>query len=287
MNTSAANDFSNLTSNDNHTGLSIRYPAKIDAFATDLHVRSPRAIPAADPSRVVILLGPPGSGKGTQCNLVSSSLKIPVISSGDILRSNIRNGTELGRMASQTINSGALVSDHLIHRMLVSRLRAGDCKRGYILDGIPRTVKQAEFVDQTILRAKDARCIQPVVLSLEVDSETLLRRMRGRRICKQCSAIFNVETNRPLIDSVCDYDGAPLEIRNDDTEEVYLRRLTTYRTTISAIKDYYRLHSIVVEIDGTQPIPVVEEELLASIYRSAPRIMIPGAPVAWAAQDGH
>jgi adenylate kinase len=189
-------------------------------------------------------------------------------------------------MASQTISSGALVSDELIHRMLVCRLRAGDCERGYLLDGIPRTVKQAEFVDQTILRAKDPGGILPVVLSLEVDSETLLRRMRGRRICKLCSAIFNIETNPPLIDSVCDHDGAPLEIRSDDTEEVYLRRLATYRTTISAIKDYYRSHSMVVEIDGTQPIPVVEEELLTAIDRSSPSIMVSGGTVAWAAQDG-
>jgi adenylate kinase len=194
-------------------------------------------------------------------------LNIPTISSGEILRRNIRKGTILGREASEAMNSGVLVHDELICKMLDCRTKEPDCVRGYILDGIPRTLNQAEFLELQLARVL-ARPFLPIVLSLEVDDETLLKRLCGRRICPICSSSYNIETKPPIIASICDFDGAILEMREDDREEVCLRRLGTYHTIASKMKDFYRSRYTVREINGNRPIHEIDLDLFTLILNS-------------------
>jgi adenylate kinase len=187
---------------------------------------------------VVILLGPPGSGKGTQCKRLSNALGVPTISSGDILRANLRAGTALGLKAKEAMGRGTLVSDELICEMLLSRTLQADCEGGFVLDGMPRTVCQAEFIDLQLSRSAGG-FPQPTVVSLEVEEKNLLRRLSGRRVCPNCGATYNIVTTPPLLRNRCDSDGAILETREDDREEVCRFRLESHRRTTSAIEDYY------------------------------------------------
>ena len=220
-------------------------------------------------SRVVILLGPPGCGKGTQGKRISESLNIPVISSGDILRANIRGGTELGLLAKRAVDLGALVPDELIFQMLSRRVAEADCRNGFVLDGVPRTIRQAEFLENRLLR-RDGQRIVPVVVSLEMDDQRLLRRVCGRRVCPLCSATYNMETNRPLVEDVCNFDGAALALRSDDREETFSRRLAEYRETAFALRSYFATRcGFVPEIDSDRSIEDVTADLMHIIRRPA------------------
>ena len=202
----------------------------------------------------VILLGAPGAGKGTQAKRISEQYGIPQISTGDLLRDNISRGTELGKEARAAMERGDLVSDELVCQMVASRLQQPDCVRGFILDGFPRTVKQAEWLDQHLAgnhvfeSEKGARL--PVVIQFVVEYNQLLQRLTGRRTCPTCGRIYNVHTQPPLREGVCDVDGSALVTRKDDRDDVILERLRTYELQTLPLVNYYRQRNRLRDVDG-------------------------------------
>lgn len=219
----------------------------------------------------VILLGPPGCGKGTQGRRLAESLDIPLISSGDILRANVRQRTPLGLRAKRAIDNGELVPDDIILQMLQCRISEPDCARGFVLDGIPRSIRQAVFLETEIF---GPRCGENrlVVLRLEMDDECLLTRVAGRRVCPRCGATYNVETNPPLAKDKCDDDGSDLVLRSDDSVAIFAKRLEEYRATSSQILSYFSLHhGVIPEVRSDQPIHQITVQLLEIIRRSIDR----------------
>lgn len=192
-------------------------------------------------------------------------MKLPAISSGDILRTNIQRGTLLGRAVEGAMLRGELVRDEVIQEMLLHRLEEEDCDSGFILDGIPRTIGQAKFIESYLVRKGASESAGIVVISIEVDDRTLGKRLSGRRVCPHCSSIFNNVSSPPRVDGICDFDGANLESRYDDRQEVLARRLESYRKTAAMLKEYYRLHYPVIEIMGDRGISDVTAEILVSV----------------------
>lgn len=213
----------------------------------------------------IILLGPPGAGKGTQAKLVSCRYKIPQISTGDILRENVKRGTELGIQAQAIIARGELVPDELVCNMVASRLREADCERGFILDGFPRTPAQAGWLDAFFehqLETGGQHCL-PIVIRIDVDYNQLIRRLTGRRTCSAAGQhIYNIYFQPPRVDSVCDIDGSPLAIRNDDREEVIRERLKQYEEQTKPVADYYQQKGRLISINGDLPV----EEVTTSVF---------------------
>lgn len=223
-------------------------------------------IPAVGP---VILLGAPGAGKGTQAKLLSQRYGIPQISTGDILRDNVSRATELGRKADPIMKSGALVPDDLVLAMVADRLSQPDCDRGFILDGFPRTVKQAEWLDQYLTSRKFAgRALPPVVIKVEVSYNQLLQRLTGRRSCPVDGRIYNIHFQPPQKEGVCDSCGSQLVQRKDDKEEVISKRLHEYKSQTLPLVDYYRRQGRLRELDGELPVEQVTAEALAVIEGS-------------------
>ena len=193
---------------------------------------------------VLLLFGPPGSGKGTQSGRISNWLKIPAISTGDMLREEIKAGTALGNAAQAIMTSGGLVGDDLVNRMLAHRVSAPDSTHGFLLDGYPRTVEQAEYLDG-LLRERNFNT--PVVLHLDVPLDALVGRLTSRRQCPKCKRIYNLLQLPPKTPGVCDDDGTPLITRKDDTEEVVKERIRTYDAVTRPVLAYYqdrRYHQI-------------------------------------------
>jgi adenylate kinase len=191
---------------------------------------------------VLLLFGPPGCGKGTQSRLIVDWLKIPAISTGDLLRAEIRAGSEFGKAAQATIASGGLVSDHLVNQILKARIAQPDCQRGFILDGYPRTVEQAEFLDANM----EARSMgRPVVLHFDVPTDALVGRMTSRRQCPKCGRTYNILSVRPKNPGKCDNDGEGLIVRKDDREDVFRERLRMYneltRPILAHYSDYHHI----------------------------------------------
>jgi adenylate kinase len=211
----------------------------------------------------VILLGPPGAGKGTQAKLVVARYGIPQISTGDILRENVAAGTELGKKAKAIMERGELVPDELVIDMVQERLKRADCQRGFILDGFPRTVAQAEWVTKFL--KQHARKWPPlVVANMRVDYNELMRRLAGRRTCPTCGRIYNIYFQPPRVAGICDVDGTALITRKDDREEVVSERLKAYEKQTLPLVDYYRQQGRLVEVDGDRPV----EEVAAAIFRA-------------------
>jgi len=212
----------------------------------------------------VVLLGPPGAGKGTQAKRVMERYAIPQISTGDILRYNVAQGTELGMVAKAVMARGELVSDDLVCEMVRQRLSQPDCKRGYILDGFPRTAAQAGWLDALL----DDRLFDnsrptrawPIVIRLDVDYNKLLLRITGRRSCPTCGRIYNVHFQPPPVDELCE-DGTKLVTRNDDRLEVIQPRLTAYEEQTAPVADYYRRTGRLVAVDGDLPADQVAEQI--------------------------
>jgi adenylate kinase len=209
----------------------------------------------------VLLIGPPGVGKGTQAKLLMADFGIPQVSTGDLLRQQRRERTPLGLMADELIQQGKLVPDDLVNAMVRERLSHADCARGYILDGFPRTLAQAEWLDRYLVEIEAAYPV--VAISLFVDRHDLLKRITGRRICPD-GHIFNIYTHPPRVDGVCDADGLPLEQRKDDTAEVFWDRMKVFDKETAPVVPHYREQGRFKQIDGWQ-----EVEQVTAAVRSA------------------
>ncbi|MGB6404627.1 MAG: adenylate kinase [Candidatus Sulfotelmatobacter sp.] len=217
----------------------------------------------------VVLLGPPGAGKGTQAKRIMERYGIPQVSTGDLVRLNVAEGTELGMAAKAVMSRGELVSDDLVCEMVRLRLKRPDCKRGYILDGFPRTAAQAGWLD-ALLEDKffdNSRPTRawPIVIRLDVDYNQLLLRISGRRSCPTCGRIYNVHFQPPRVDEVCDIEGAKLVTRNDDRLEVIGPRLAAYQEQTTPVADYYLRTGRLISINGDRPMDDVTEQIFRII----------------------
>ena len=190
----------------------------------------------------IILLGAPGAGKGTQAEIICEKLNIPTISTGNILRQAVKDGTEMGKKAKEFMDAGALVPDEVIVGIVKERLAADDCKNGFILDGVPRTIAQAEAIDEMGIKID-------IALDIEVKDETIIERVSGRRVCS-CGASYHIKYKPSKVEGICDKCGLPLTIRKDDEPATVLDRLTNYHKLTEPLKDFYKAKGILVEIDG-------------------------------------
>ena len=209
-----------------------------------------------------VLLGPPGAGKGTQAVRIVEKYNVPHISTGDIFRENIKNGTELGKKAQEYMNKGELVPDDLVIDLATSRLLEDDCKNGFLLDGFPRTVYQAEKLDE-FLTAHGMKLDK--VIDIEVEKEELITRLTGRRVCKECGASYHVVNIPPKKEGICDICGGELFQRADDTVETVENRIEVYNEQTMPLVDYYKRADNIVTIDGALPLETVFAEIVKSI----------------------
>ena len=220
----------------------------------------------------IILLGAPGAGKGTQAKLIAKTFDIPQISTGDLLRDHVGRGTPLGVTAKAIMAKGELVPDQLVLDMVTGRLREADCQRGFILDGFPRTVPQAEWLDGFLEKEREgkdaaakAACAPPVVIQLLVDYDKIFKRIAGRRSCPSCGRIYNVYLQPPKVEGICDVEGATLVCRPDDREDVVKERLKAYERQTLPLVDYYSSRGRLVAVDGDQPVEEVMRQAFSAI----------------------
>lgn len=206
----------------------------------------------------IVLLGAPGAGKGTQCKQIAERYGLVHLSSGDILRQERANGTELGKKAQQFMDSGELVPDEIIVKMMAGAISQAT-ESGFVLDGFPRTVNQTVELDKLLRR--DGLKID-AVLNLKVDDEVIVKRITGRRSCPDCGAVYHIENMKPKVDGVCNRCGGRLSLRDDDTEEVVLNRIKNYYQQTTAVVEYYREHNNVYDIDANTD----ADEVLALIF---------------------
>ena len=206
----------------------------------------------------LILLGAPGAGKGTQAEMLTQKLSIPAISTGNMLREAIANGTTLGKEVKQYMDGGLLVPDDLILSIVAERVKQSDCANGFILDGVPRTLAQAEALD-----AKGVRIDH--VVSIEIDDAVIEGRMTGRRVCAKCSASYHITANPPATEGTCDQCGGELVIRKDDAPETVRKRLQVYHESTEVLKDYYSKAGKLRIIEGNQSIEGANRDILVAI----------------------
>jgi len=212
----------------------------------------------------IVLLGPPGVGKGTQAKILSEKTGLAHISSGDLFRENLKNQTELGKLAQTYMTKGELVPDDVTIAMIRDRLSRPDCNEGAILDGFPRTPAQADALETML---KDFNGHVDVVPFVTADANVLIERLGGRWTCRANGHIFNEKSNPPKNEKVCDFDGSELYQRDDDKEETVKRRIEVYFDQTSPLISYYRDHGKLVEIDGTQSIDQVTQDLLTAVKK--------------------
>jgi len=221
----------------------------------------------------IVLLGPPGAGKGTQSKRISEHYRIPQISTGDLLREHVKQETPLGVEARAIMARGELVPDHLVCDSVAWRLREPESQRGFILDGFPRTQKQAAWLDAFLkfefFDNGKWRAWLPIVIRIQVDYNKLLLRITGRRTCPACGRIYNVHSQPPLVDEICDVDGTKLVIREDDRDEVIRERLDAYERQTKPVAEYYDGLSRLVSVNGDQPVDEVTACILKEIDGSA------------------
>ena len=206
----------------------------------------------------IIMLGAPGAGKGTHAKKITEKYGIPAISTGDIFRENIKNGTELGKKAKEYMDAGNLVPDELVCDLVVDRLKQDDCKEGYILDGFPRTIPQAEAL--TAALAKDNDAID-YALEIFLEDQAIIDRMSGRRVCKSCGATFHVVNIPPKKEGICDECEGELITRDDDVPETVKKRLNVYHEQTAPLIDYYKKQGILKVIDGSKGLDTCFEEI--------------------------
>ena len=195
----------------------------------------------------IALLGPPGAGKGTQAEAITKRLNVPSVSTGDILRDAVNRKTPVGVRAKALIDAGELVPDEIIIGIVIDRISKKDCEGGYILDGVPRTLVQAEALDEQGIKPD-------IVVSLEIPDDEIVKRLSGRRICSSCKATYHIISNAPSKDNICDDCGAELTIRNDDKPETILHRLGEYHRETAPLKEYYETLGVLRSLDGTMSI---------------------------------
>jgi len=210
----------------------------------------------------LILLGPPGAGKGTQAEFIVDQFQVPHISTGDIFRKNIKEGTDLGLRAKSFIDQGALVPDSLVVEIVEARLQEADCENGFLLDGFPRTEYQAVELDKVLEKSGVSLT---AVINIKVNPELLVSRAVGRRICRSCGATYHVKNNPPLKDGVCDKCDGELYQRSDDVEETVANRINIYVNETSPLIHYYEERGKLVNIDGEQDIKVVSADIVKAL----------------------
>jgi adenylate kinase len=217
----------------------------------------------------ILLLGAPAVGKGTQAKELARIWHIPQISTGDLLRSNVALGTDLGQMAKDIMDRGELVPDTFVNEMMAVRLRRADTHKGFILDGFPRTLPQAEWLDVRLACPEQnrANCLPVVAVSIQLEYNRLLRRITGRRNCPVCHKIYNIYGMPPKVQGVCDVEGSPLFQRADDTEMAFEKRMCAYMGSTEPVIEHYRNQGRFVEVDGGQPREAVTAEIVASVER--------------------
>ncbi len=211
----------------------------------------------------ILLLGAPGVGKGTQAKELVKVWEIPQISTGDLLRGNVSQGTELGKIAKEIMGRGELVPDSLVNEMVAVRLQQPDTLRGYILDGFPRTLPQAAWLDGRL--AAQGPSLPVVAVSIHVDYNQLLRRITGRRSCPACGAIYNIHGKPPVKAGFCDVDGAALVQRADDTEKVFEERMRAYSALTAPVVEHYHELGRFAEVDGDRPILEIASGIVTAV----------------------
>lgn len=202
----------------------------------------------------IIMLGPPGAGKGTQAKQIADKYSIPHISTGDIFRANIKNGTELGKKAKQYMDQGALVPDELTCDLVMDRIQQDDCKNGFVLDGFPRTIPQAEALDAALGKINEK---MDYAIDVDVPDENIVNRMSGRRACLNCGATYHLISIPPKVEGICDRCGSEIVLREDDKPETVQKRLKVYHEQTQPLIDYYKNQGILKSVDGTQPMDEV------------------------------
>lgn len=207
----------------------------------------------------IIMLGAPGAGKGTQAKMIAEKCGIPHISTGDIFRANIKNGTELGAKAKEYMDKGLLVPDELVCDLVVDRIQQADCEKGYILDGFPRTIPQAEALENA-LNAIEQKL--DYAIDIDVPDENIINRMSGRRACVGCGATYHVLFNPTKVEGKCDVCGESLILRDDDKPETVKKRLDVYHTQTQPLIDFYSERKVLVEVDGTQSMDKVFDDIM-------------------------
>lgn len=210
----------------------------------------------------LVLLGPPGVGKGTQASAIVEKYNIPHISTGDIFRANIKEGTDLGKKAKEYMDKGHLVPDDIVVSIVKDRLSKEDCKKGFLLDGFPRTINQAEILDKELT---EMGIKLDKVVNIDADKEILIERAIGRRICKTCGKGYHIKFNPPKKENVCDIDGGELFQREDDTRETVSTRIEVYQKQTQPLIDYYEQKGIIINVNGTQPIAEVFETIVRAL----------------------
>ncbi|MDO5403333.1 MAG: adenylate kinase [Eubacteriales bacterium] len=206
----------------------------------------------------IIMLGAPGAGKGTQAKRIAAKYSIPHISTGDIFRANIKNNTELGQKAKTYMDKGELVPDELVVDLIMDRFKEADCANGYVLDGFPRTIPQAEALDKALTANKEA---VDFAINVEVPDENIINRMSGRRACVGCGATYHIEFNPSKSEGICDVCGEKLILRDDDKPETVKNRLSVYHEQTQPLIEYYSKKNVLKEVDGTKDM----EEVFSSI----------------------
>jgi len=212
----------------------------------------------------VILLGPPGAGKGTQAASISTEVGIPHISTGEMFRAALKNGTPLGLEAKKYMDSGELVPDDVVVGMVNERIQQPDCSEGFLLDGFPRTIVQAQKLDETM---ENTGLKLDLVINLQCSDKTVVSRLSGRRVCKSCGAIYHVENMPPKQDGICDKCGGELYQRDDDKADTILNRLEVYRNSTEALIDYYRQKDLLKDVDANAQREETLKAMLALIKK--------------------
>ncbi len=212
----------------------------------------------------IIMLGAPGAGKGTQAKMIADQYGIPHISTGDIFRANIKNGTELGMEAKKYMDQGLLVPDELTVKILLDRVAKDDCQNGYVLDGFPRTIPQAEVLDKALRERGDAI---DYAVNVDVPDEHIVRRMSGRRACLSCGATYHMEHIPPKKEGICDRCGNELTQRDDDKEEIVLNRLKAYHDQTQPLIQFYKEKDVLKTVDGTKPMQEVFDSIAAILNK--------------------
>ena len=208
----------------------------------------------------IIMLGAPGAGKGTQAKMIAEKYSIPHVSTGDIFRANIKNGTDLGKQAKEYMDAGKLVPDELTVKILLDRVAQDDCKNGYVLDGFPRTIPQAEVLEDALNKLGDKI---DYAINVDVPDENIVRRMSGRRACLKCGATYHIEHIPPKQEGICDTCGSELVLRDDDKPETVLNRLKVYHDQTQPLIDFYTERNVLKTVDGTRDMKDVFADIIS------------------------